>query len=240
MAIRVICKNCLSKIDAKDELLGQTRKCPKCQNPILIQPANAADTVSQTPKQEEKAAVSNTETTQQTNLSREISYNNLEGIAQVKALDTLDPHNKYFIFGYNQLIAYWEIDKGWQCNVGSGFVSAKRNKDQIPNEGNYVFVEMIIRQTETGKQFAGLKNFSINERWALSAISREEYEILEKIKEKGTLNKQQRLLLLAFIRNTYMPEFLLNAKNVYDYLISDYDLSSEVFVQDSKSGEPGK
>jgi len=242
MAIRVICKNCLSKIDAKEELLGQIRRCPKCQNPILIQPANVANKTSQTPKQEsgKKATVPSSGTIQKTKPLGKISYNNLDGIAHVKVPETLDPHNKYFIFGYDQLIAYWEVDKGWQYNVGSGFASAKRNKDQIPNEGNFVFVEMIIKQTETGKQFAGLKNFNINEKWALSAIAREEYEILEKVKEKGVLSKQQRFQLLAFIRKTYMPDFLLNAKNIYNYLISDYDNSSEVLIQGSESGEPAK
>ncbi|MCL2347384.1 MAG: hypothetical protein FWC50_03900 [Planctomycetaceae bacterium] len=233
----------MSKIDAKEELLGQMRKCPKCHNPILIQPANAANMALQTsrqekPGQEKKTVVSNTETKQKTKPPEEILYDNLDGIAHVKVPDALDPHNKYFILGYDRLLAYWEVDKGWQYNVGSGFASARRNKDLIPNEGNYVFVEMIIKQTETGKQLAGLRNFGITERWALQAISREEYEILEKIKEKGMLSKEQRFQLLTFIRKTYMPDFLLNAKNIHQYLISDYDKSSEVFVNDSESGKP--
>lgn len=35
--IRVICKNCGSKLNAKDELVGQTRNCPKCSNPVVIE-----------------------------------------------------------------------------------------------------------------------------------------------------------------------------------------------------------
>ena len=34
--IRVICPTCKSTLNAKDKLAGQTRKCPKCGQPVLI------------------------------------------------------------------------------------------------------------------------------------------------------------------------------------------------------------
>ena len=34
--IRVTCPHCGSKLNAKDELAGQTRKCPKCAQPVRI------------------------------------------------------------------------------------------------------------------------------------------------------------------------------------------------------------
>ena len=34
--IRLVCPNCKSKLSAKEKLLGQTRNCPKCGEPVLI------------------------------------------------------------------------------------------------------------------------------------------------------------------------------------------------------------
>ena len=42
--IRVTCPNCGSKLNAKNELAGQTRKCPKCAQPIQIVADAPADT----------------------------------------------------------------------------------------------------------------------------------------------------------------------------------------------------
>ena len=35
--IRVTCSNCGAKLNAKEKLAGQTRKCPKCSEPVLIE-----------------------------------------------------------------------------------------------------------------------------------------------------------------------------------------------------------
>ena len=41
--IRVTCPGCGSTIGAKDELLGETRKCPKCGNQLVISPRASAN-----------------------------------------------------------------------------------------------------------------------------------------------------------------------------------------------------
>jgi len=56
VAIRVICKNCHSKIDAKDELLGQTRTCPKCKKPLKIEPESSENDAPLVPEPEKTKA----------------------------------------------------------------------------------------------------------------------------------------------------------------------------------------
>ena len=34
--IRVTCPHCGSKLNAKDDLIGQMRKCPKCAQPLIV------------------------------------------------------------------------------------------------------------------------------------------------------------------------------------------------------------
>ncbi|MDR1492888.1 MAG: hypothetical protein LBT05_09230 [Planctomycetaceae bacterium] len=222
MAIRIICKNCESKIDAKDELLGQTRKCPKCKSSILIVPETSAAPQTQLKK----------EVVTQADSAKNIVYDNMERLMTDEIPTELKPNYRYFILAFDKMIAYWEIAKGWQYNIGTGYVSAKRNKDLLPTDGSYKFVEMIIRQLDVGKQLAGLRVFSITSKWAIQAIGRESHEILAKIEGKGILNKQQRLQLLNYIRKNYMPDFLRNAKEVYDFLLVDFTPESSVFVRD--------
>ncbi len=244
MAIRVICKNCGSKIEAKDELLGQVRHCPKCKSEILIVPENntAQETkqVHETSNIAEKATsvdsapAHDDEIVPQPGDETPVMYDNMERLPTHDPPTKLSPNFRYFIFAHDRMVASWEISKGWQYNMGSGFVSARHNKDLLPNSGTFKFVEMVIHQLETGKQLAGLRTFAIGGKWALPAIGREPEEILAKIDGKAVLSKPQRLQLLAYIRKNYMPDFLQNAKEVYEYLICDFTSESDVFVNENQ------
>ena len=246
MAIRVRCKNCGSKIEAKDELLGQIRNCPKCKSQILIEPEQ---NIGRNSKETTNAATPSVATTsaeiisqkevsdhitQEQIVEAKILYENMDHQPSHEPPKKLVPHYRYFIFAHDRMIAHWEIGKGWLYNIGTGFVSAIYNKELLPNSGSFKFVEMMIDPTETGKRLTGLRTFSITGKWAIQAIGRESDEIVSKIDGKAILMKQQRIQLLAFIRNNYMPEFLNNCKEVYDYLICDYTPESDVFVSDSQ------
>ena len=241
MAIRVKCKNCGSKIEAKDELAGQTRQCPKCKSPILIapNPEYQNTSVNQDAGRAE-AVVAQSLTPHHSSLAPHISalpaddnqivYDNQERLPKHDPPTKLSSHYRYFIMAHDRMIAAWEIGKGWQYQTGNGFVSAKLNKELLPNSGTFKFVEMIIEQLETGKRLSGIRTFSLMGKWAIPAIAREPEEILAKIDGKAVMSKPQRMQLLAFIRKHYMPDFLQNAKEVYEYLICDFTSESNVFV----------
>ena len=225
MAILVKCKNCGRKIEAKDELLGQTRHCPNCKSELLIVPNLETDALS------DNLSNNATETvTAQPADENQIVYDNLERLPTHDPPTKLQQNCRYFIFSHDRMIAAWEIGKGWQFNTTNGFVNAKINKELLPNSGLFKFAEMMIAQLETGKQLSGIRTFSLAGKWAIPAIGREPEEILTKINGKAILSKPQRQQLLAFIRKHYMPDFLQNAKNVYEYLICDFTTESDIFV----------
>jgi len=239
MTIRVICKNCGSKIDAKDELLGQRRNCPKCRSELLIEPKNNVTQETATHSDDNNLIVPHSDNqteivTPQTDEKTPIVYDNSEPLPTHNPPTKLLSENRYFILSHERLFAFWEISKGWQINIGSGFVSAKYNKDQLPNTGTYKFVEMIIKQLDTGKQLAGLRTFAVSGKWAIPAIGREPEEILTKLAGKAVMTKPQRMFLLGYIRQNYMPDFLKNAKEVYEYLICDFTSESDVFAVDDE------
>jgi len=225
MAIRVKCKNCGKKIEAKDELSGQTRPCPNCKSPLRIVPNQETDGLSV------KSGRSAAETViAHPADENQIVFDNSERLPTHDSPTKLAPHCRYFILAHDRMIAAWEIGKGWQYQTGNGFVSAKLNKELLPNSGTFKFVEMMIEQRETGKRLSGIRTFSLGGKWAIPAIAREPEEILAKIDGKAVMSRPQRMQLLAFIRKHYMPDFLQNAKEVYEYLICDFTKESDVFV----------
>ena len=236
MAIRVKCKNCGSKIEAKDELLGQTRHCPKCKSDILIVPENRHVTEANAANRETAEVSVNSDAEHEDQIvahaadENQIVYDNMERLPTHDPPTRLQQNCRYFIFSHERLIAAWEIGKGWQYNTGNGFVNAKINKELLPNSGTFKFVEMIIAQRDTGKQLSGIRTFSLAGKWALPAIGREPEEILAKIDGKAVMSKPQRMQLLAFIRQHYMHDFLQNAKEVYEYLICEFTKESDVFI----------
>jgi len=241
MAIRVKCKNCGSKIEAKDELAGQTRQCPNCKLPILIVPnlddkntsvnldADRTVTVVAQPLTPHPSPFATPIPALPAD-DNQIVYDNSERLPTHDPPTKLSPNYRYFIMAHDRMIAAWEIGKGWQYQTGNGFVSAKLNKELLPNSGLFKFVEMIIEQKEAGRRLSGIRTFSVGGKWAIPAIARESEEILSKIDGKAVMTKPQRMQLLAFIRKHYMPDFLQNAQKVYEYLVCDFTKESDIFV----------
>lgn len=54
--IRIICPGCGSKLNAKEKLVGQTRPCPKCGQPIMIATPEGHEQMPALPLDEPDAA----------------------------------------------------------------------------------------------------------------------------------------------------------------------------------------
>ena len=212
MPFRVICKNCNSKIDVKDELLGQTRRCPKCKQPILLQPAEPNVAAAQTPPVID-------------DVHEEVP---LGIIFRRNFPAKLNFLHKYLIFSPDRLIAVWESRQGWTVNVGSGFLPAKRNPDSIPDQGNFVLVELLVDNTSDGHRLTGLDFYKISARGALSALTRNDDEVLTKIEARCSLSKAQKAILSSFLRSEYMFDFLSQAGGILDYLANEDVTSYEI------------
>lgn len=206
MVVRITCKGCRSKIAAKDELLGQTRKCPKCGREILIEPD---------PEPVSSVIVSDIPAL---------------GASLESVPKKLEYTNKYYILGPDRLLASWENGTGWLFNVGNGFLPAKRNFQSIPDQGTFALVELVVENTEEGQKLKGLNIFKISVRGALMSLVRDEEEIFSKIDAPEPLSKAQKNALLAHLRKNFMFEFLSHAGPILDYLSGEDFTATSVHV----------
>lgn len=219
--ITIYCPSCGSKLNAKAALIGQTRNCPKCKAPVLIQET------TQTAKPEPPPPVNG-------NATPIIVHNPVmrpiadgpavgEGDAIIEHLpDRLQFRNRYFVLGTDRLIAVWEINKGWQVNTGNGFTPVKMCIQAIPDQGTFQFVELVVGSPDDGTSLVGIPTelhiFRVAVRGALTSLYRDADEILHKVEANDKLTKLQRNLLLNYLRKIYMFDILAQAHNVVEYL----------------------
>ena len=208
MTIRVVCKGCNSKIDAADKLRGQTRRCPKCGTPILIEPTRTSIIVN------DVAPLGSSQTASE------------EGVG-LKRL-RLAPDNVYVVLGDNRQIAYWKGVEGWFVNVGNGYESVKRAPEKLPEAGSFVLVEGYVAQTDAGRRLKALRFKKLSGTGALKVLLHtEDADVLEKAKEPTTLTTTQKQLFLKHIRSKYFIEFTEGSNEVMEYL-TGYDASLRV------------
>ena len=210
MAIRVICGSCGSKIDAKDELRGQTRRCPKCRQPILIEPAAQPQASKSQPV---KAAQSQA---RPANAASDAASPATEGLKMRR----LRPDDLYFVVGSDKLVAYWKSGEGWMLNVGNGFSQVKRSPGLIPDLGEFVLAEGRVAQTDNGRRLKGLRFWSLTGRGVLLALGRAETEILEKAQFPTVPSGSQKRFILDQIRKLYFRDFTDDALEVVEFLTS--------------------
>jgi len=189
---QIFCPSCNSKLNAKTSLEGQTRNCPKCKTPILIQRYFELDAPESALP--ESAAV-------------DVDY------VQTQQLEF---HNHYFILGLDRIVAVWEGSKGWNVNVGAGFSPARSNMSAIPDQGTFAFVAMIMDSGVPQK----LEISKISSRGALIALYRDAHAILGKLEEPVDLTVAQKDVLLRHLHQMFMSSVLENADDVIAYLTS--------------------
>ena len=188
---QIRCPSCNSKLNAKIRLIGQTRNCPKCATPVLIQRRFDLDAEPEVLP----AAASHTEAVRP---------------------QQLEFQNRYFVIGVDRLVAMWEGSKGWYVNVGTGFAPARSNMAAIPDQGVFAFIEMVM---DSGIP-KGLQISKISVRGALTALFRDAHAILGKLEEPVDLSAAQKDVLLRHLRQMFMSGVLDEAGDVIAYLTS--------------------
>lgn len=211
--IQITCPNCQSKLNAKEKLVGQTRNCPKCKHPVLIQ----APTQSQTDLTSEDAKPGETETPSIVVTPRDEG----EGLAKVTAIadpvTELKSPNKYVVCDRQRIIAVWEGD-GWQLKTPAGLISAKRNTEQIPSQGVFRLVELRVTRTTDAMYLTGIVTHELTPRWALPAIARGDNQILEKIVGPSGLTRDQKQMVRRYLQETFMPDVWRHSDAIGEYL----------------------
>ena len=221
---QIICKNCGSKLTAKASLIGQTRNCPKCKTPILIQrdePITPSVPNVSSPSLSTPIIV-NEPSIEPVQTGPSIG----EGVGRIENLpERLAFRNRYFILGHDRIVAAWETGKGWQINVGSGFSPAKKNIQAIPDQGTFQLVELVISskndETTIGGVPTSVNVFKISVRGALTALYRDESEILNRVECVGELSNLQKSLLLGHLRQIFMFDTLAGAGDLMAVLSTE-------------------
>lgn len=97
-------------------------------------------------------------------------------------------------------------------------VSAARNKEKVPCEGNFVLVELEMETIEEGMKLRGITAYKIPQRWALPAITEGDDAICAKISGYGTLSKDQKSVIRLALKEHFMYEIWEGATKVLEFL----------------------
>ncbi len=202
--LRLTCPGCKSTLSAKAELAGQTRRCPKCGTAVPI------------PKQETVADfddVLDDPGDQHVEAPSEIR------LAGPEVLERLDRQNRYLICDKAWLVAAWKSDgRGWMLKTTSGLVSATRNPEQLPAQGDFRLVELKINMTDDGLRLHGLAVYQLAERWALTNLDKGDDQILASVIQPGALNREQKHVVRQFLKDQFMRQVWEDANDVLEYL----------------------
>jgi len=153
--IRIECPNCLCQLNAKNELAGQTRKCPKCGTSITIPAAGSSPEVAPIPMVEK--------VDQHAQVATEMH------LPDKHFPDRLNRLNRYLIVDKTKVVAAWENNgNGWMLKTNFGFVSAHRNYEQLPAQGDFKLVEFQMRLDDNGLRLQDLMVYQLAKRWALT------------------------------------------------------------------------
>jgi hypothetical protein len=228
--IRIICPKCGSKINAKAKLIGEIRPCPKCREPLVILAPEVTDNGPSAMAAEPSATAKPSATADEPLASLDLPTPVQTGLIGDKQRLSLHPLkklnrlNRYWIVDHAHIVASWSGDgKGWMLKTNAGMVSAVRNRDKIPTQGNFVVVELKLEMTEAGLRLRGIAAFQLPPSWALPVIGDGDNLICDKIVQYGSLTKEQKGVIRLAIREQLMHELLEGAEKIMEYLCNaDY------------------
>jgi len=216
--IRIQCPVCSSFLNAKSSLAGKVRKCPNCKHPIQI-PADGAQppsAVEDNASRPEAAAPHFDDDAAGADFIISVKDRLPPG---AKLPDRLDRDNLYLICGKGHLAAKWEHDsRGWMIRGAAGFVSARRNRDLLPPDGQFTLVELQFEKRPEGKRLVGIMAYELVHRWALTVLDEGDDAICTKITGFSPLNRDQKHLVRQMLKEHYMREVWEHSAEVLEFL----------------------
>jgi hypothetical protein len=222
--IRLTCPGCQAKLNAKDELAGQLRKCPKCGAEIQI-PESAPGPVPA--PGETEAASDDWAGLDEVAPGQHVQLVAEEPLPKFEGPKRLTRANRYLICGKSNLVAMWEGNgQGWMLKTNAGYVKVKHDPGQLPAQGHFTLVELVMSMTDEGTRLQGLRCYELAERWALTTLEQDEHKILSRAVGPGRLTKDQKAAVQRFLREQFMRSVWEKAESVIDYLTNtDYHSS---------------
>ena len=114
--IRIVCPVCQSKLNAKEELAGQSRKCPKCGNLLTIpHPSGSGNAAEEsTPPVDVKVTPAGP-------------------LPHLPVPERLTRSNRYLILDREKVFALWESSRdGWQLKSGRATSTPRETPTSSP------------------------------------------------------------------------------------------------------------
>jgi len=210
--IAVSCPHCGVRLNAKDELAGKTRKCPKCRKPMVI-PAAPTDSPGLELEDEPASPVPI------------VQYRPDEVIsASETLLPRLDRRNRYVICDKTSVVALWQNDgRGWMIRMASGFSPARRNREVLPTHGQFVLVELVMKTTDQGLRLEAIQSYQLASRLAMTKLDLGDDDITTAITAWAGLGRSQKNAVRQILGEFFMREVWGDSRDVLDYLASaDY------------------
>jgi hypothetical protein len=185
--IRIRCAGCGSSLNAKEELAGQTRPCPKCGQPVQIPVAGSAVVEEPTPI---------------------IQNNPAETRLPSKHLpERLRRLSNYVICDKTMVVATWRNDgQSWMIRTASGFAPARRNSESLPHYGQFVLVELEMEETPEGMRLSAINSYELASRFAMTKLDKGDDDIILAITDFGCLNREQKFAVRQILSEQFMRD----------------------------------
>lgn len=223
--IRIVCPGCGVKIKAKEKLAGKTRKCPKCGGKIVVPELGtiAPEVVVA------EAAVGQTSQSKSAPAAEIIHANQAETQLQTDDLPKrLNRTHRYLICDKTRLLATWRDNgQGWLVKGASGFMSAKRNTENLPHYGQFTLVELELELGDDGLRLSAITSYRLASRFAMTKLALGDDDIIRTIEAPGSLNREQKIAVRAALKDQFMREVWGDSTEVIEYLgNADYHSAS--------------
>ncbi|MCR5163003.1 MAG: hypothetical protein K6C40_03200 [Thermoguttaceae bacterium] len=160
--------------------------------------------------------------------SEEIVVPEEETIHPVDHPKRLNPQFRYVILNSEKMIAYWQMTTGWQINDGMRLVSAKRNAQLLPKQGDFRFIEMQFGEVDGEFRITKLRIFQLASQYSVSKIAGDEGEVLSTITRAAGLTRSQKGALLQGLKAHFMRSVWADSPAIYEYLFNEDFHSSEI------------
>ena len=214
--IRLTCPSCQVTLRAKDEMAGQTRRCPKCGATVEIpKPDPATQPAAAAPEAVSDEWTGLDDVAPDQHVQPALDHD-LPKVDRPKRLTHL---NRYLVCGKSNLFAMWEGNgQGWMLKTSAGYVKVSRNPEQLPSQGDFMLVELIMAMTDEGLRLSGIHCYELAKRWALTTLEQDDHKVLSRISGPGHLTKEQKAVVQKFLRDQFMRNVWQDAQKVLDYL----------------------
>lgn len=221
----------LEKIRQQTAAQSPADQSPAAPSPQESQnPAQSVQFTQDQPQQEETAQAPQLEGTSSpfSAPSESIIVPEEETIHPVDHPKRLDPQFRYVILNSEKMIAYWQMSTGWQVSDGSRLVSAKRNSQLLPKQGDFRFIEMQFGDVDGEFRITKLRIFQLASQYSVSKIAGDEGEVLSTITRAAGLTRSQKGALLQGLKAHFMRGVWADSPAIYEYLFNEDFHSSEI------------